>query len=431
MIPFEEYQGRGLSSADDERALDADGLKVTVHSRQVAAGTTPLSSDEHQRAPVEIGGKRPLALIADDDPLVVTILQRVLTRKGFDSVTARDGDEAWVLVNSHDVSIVLTDLEMPRSGGLDLLKSVREIKPHLPFIFVTGRPTLESAVEIMNAGAAAYVPKPFEPDAIIGALDRVTRELVGPMSTQTQGRGAQRRFGQALSDLYLHYQPIARWSTRSTFSHEALMRTSFADVPHPGAFLDLAEGLGRVHDLGRAVRRRAASDIAAAADTPGTAFINLHPEELLDDDLFDEASPLGQMSERIYLEITERESLSKMTDAVDRIRRLKKLGFRIAIDDIGAGYSGLNSFVDLEPDLVKIDMGLVRGINDCSRRRKLVGSLVILARELQIEVIAEGVETEAELATLLELDCDLFQGYLFAKPGPAFPNAKFPEKVTA
>jgi len=128
------------------------------------------------------------------------------------------------------------------------------------------------------------------------------------------------------------------------------------------------------------------------------------------------------------LEITERESLRGMVDIMKRIRALKSLGYRIAIDDIGAGYSGLNSFVDWEPDLVKIDMGLIRGIDTCARRKKLVSSLLELARELEIDVVAEGVETEGERDTLVELKCDLLQGYLFCKPSEPYPAPVFREQ---
>jgi EAL domain-containing protein (putative c-di-GMP-specific phosphodiesterase class I) len=404
--------------------MSQSGSKVTVGTNRSAVPELSLSIP----AGLSISSKRPRALVADDDPLVVAVLQRILTRKGFDVATARDGDEAWVLATSLEFSLILTDLEMPRAGGVELFDEVRALNPDIPFIFVTGRPTLESAVELMNKGASAYIRKPFEPEQVAAAIERTLQD-VAPMSTKNTGRHASARFALGLAELHLHYQPIIRWSTRSTFSYEALMRTAHTEIPHPGAFLDLAEGLGSVHELGRAVRQRVASDVTHLPNSPETVFINLHPEELLDDELFSATSPLSAIATRCYLEITERESLSMMDDAVERIRALKEMGYRIAIDDIGAGYSGLNSFVDLEPDLVKIDMGLVRGIDSCSRRPKLVRSLLALARELDIDVVAEGVETERELATLVEFGCDLFQGYFFSKPAPPYPKPVIPKEL--
>jgi EAL domain-containing protein (putative c-di-GMP-specific phosphodiesterase class I) len=109
----------------------------------------------------------------------------------------------------------------------------------------------------------------------------------------------------------------------------------------------------------------------------------------------------------------------------ERIARLREMGFRIAIDDIGAGYSGLNSFAMVQPDIVKLDITLVRGVDNDPVKRKLVRLLGDLCRDLGILVVAEGVETPDERDTLVELGCDLLQGYLFARPGAPFPDPMF------
>jgi EAL domain-containing protein (putative c-di-GMP-specific phosphodiesterase class I) len=127
----------------------------------------------------------------------------------------------------------------------------------------------------------------------------------------------------------------------------------------------------------------------------------------------------------VVLEITERSSLAKMPDVIQRMRALRALGFRIAIDDLGAGYAGLNSFTTLEPDVVKLDMGLVRGLDSSSTKQKVIRMIVALCKELGIEVIAEGIETTAERDALIGLGADRFQGYLFAKPGKPTPAVSF------
>jgi EAL domain-containing protein (putative c-di-GMP-specific phosphodiesterase class I) len=109
----------------------------------------------------------------------------------------------------------------------------------------------------------------------------------------------------------------------------------------------------------------------------------------------------------------------------ERIARLRQLGFRIAIDDIGAGYSGLNSFAMIQPDVVKLDITLVRGVDEDPVKRKLVRVLGDLCQDLGILVVAEGVETPSERDTLVSLGCDLLQGYLFARPGAPFPEPTF------
>jgi EAL domain-containing protein (putative c-di-GMP-specific phosphodiesterase class I) len=154
-------------------------------------------------------------------------------------------------------------------------------------------------------------------------------------------------------------------------------------------------------------------------------FVNLHARELLDDTLFDRATGLAEAAPRVIIEITERAHLDTVPDAESRIARLRAMGFRIAIDDIGAGYSGLNSFTMLRPDLVKLDMALVRGIDKNPVKRRLAGLLVQLCEDLGIAVVGECVETVAERQALTDLGCDLLQGWLFGRPSAPFLSPSF------
>ena len=122
----------------------------------------------------------------------------------------------------------------------------------------------------------------------------------------------------------------------------------------------------------------------------------------------------------MVLEVTERASLHGVKNLAAAVGKLKALGFQIAIDDLGAGYAGLTSFTQLQPEIAKLDMSLVRGVDADVRRQSIVRSMKGLCDELGMLVIAEGVETAAERDTLAELGCDLLQGYLFAKPGRGF-----------
>ena len=101
---------------------------------------------------------------------------------------------------------------------------------------------------------------------------------------------------------------------------------------------------------------------------------------------------------------------------------MRALGFRIAVDDIGAGYSGLTSFTDLTPEIVKIDMSLVRSIHTSKVKERTVRALCSLCHEIGTLVVGEGVETTAERDCLLALGCDLLQGYLIGKPNPVIPE---------
>lgn len=198
------------------------------------------------------------------------------------------------------------------------------------------------------------------------------------------------------------------------------MRSEEPALPHPGAVLDAAERAGRLHELGQRTRThvRGAMD---ASQEDWLFFVNLHPQDLLDPLLYETDAPLSRVSERVVLEITERASLDAIRDARDRIARLRELGFRIALDDLGAGYAGLTSFALLEPEFVKLDMCLIRDVHENATKQKIVGSMVRLCHDMGKQIVAEGVESSAERNALVELGCDLLQGYFFARPGKPFP----------
>jgi EAL domain-containing protein (putative c-di-GMP-specific phosphodiesterase class I) len=138
-----------------------------------------------------------------------------------------------------------------------------------------------------------------------------------------------------------------------------------------------------------------------------------------------DGSPLTPIASCVVLEITERAPLSSLERVRERCDELRRMGFRIAVDDLGAGYAGLTSFAVLDPDIVKVDMNLVRGIESSTVKRRLVSSVISLCREMEMMLVAEGVETASERDVLSDLGCDLFQGYLFARPASAFYQPAF------
>jgi EAL domain-containing protein (putative c-di-GMP-specific phosphodiesterase class I) len=196
-------------------------------------------------------------------------------------------------------------------------------------------------------------------------------------------------------------------------------------MTNPGLLFDAAERLGRVQELGRRIRCLVA-ETAHRAPTDAAIFVNLHSADLNDDELFHPDSPLSKHADRVVLEVTERASLERVSDVQGAMSRLRKLGYRIAVDDLGAGYAGLSSFSQLEPEIVKLDMSLIRGINASGRKASIVRSMIsVCANELGTRVVCEGVETEAERETLTTIGGDLLQGYLFAKPAAAFPHVRW------
>jgi EAL domain-containing protein (putative c-di-GMP-specific phosphodiesterase class I) len=150
--------------------------------------------------------------------------------------------------------------------------------------------------------------------------------------------------------------------------------------------------------------------------------VNLHPFDLFDDDLYSPSAPLSEVAEQAVLEITESASLDETDDLPDRLERLRAMGFRIALDDLGAGYASLSAFAHLDPHAVKLDKSLTRGVDIDSTKQKLIATLNGLCTELGILVVGEGVEFASQRDTLVSLGCDLLQGYLFSPPAPGFPR---------
>jgi EAL domain-containing protein (putative c-di-GMP-specific phosphodiesterase class I) len=211
------------------------------------------------------------------------------------------------------------------------------------------------------------------------------------------------------------YQPIVSWSHRCIVAYEALVRSSDPELFRPDLLFESAEELGQLHRLGRKIRRAVSADMGQL-DPAVELFVNLHPEDLLDEELFSPDADLSRLAGRVVLEITERASLDSITDLRERLDRFRNLGFTIAVDDLGSGYAGLSAFTQIQPNVAKIDMSLVRGVNADTVKRRVVKGMVSVCNQLGIRVVCEGIETTAERDTLAELGCDLMQGYLFAKP---------------
>jgi EAL domain-containing protein (putative c-di-GMP-specific phosphodiesterase class I) len=231
----------------------------------------------------------------------------------------------------------------------------------------------------------------------------------------------EQTFARALDSLWVAYQPIVRVVDRSLFGYEALLRSGEKTLPTPGMLLDAAERLGRLPKLAHRVWAAAAASFFGAEDH-ALLFLNLHAADLEDPALVSTASPLLAIADRVVLEITERASIDEVDEASERLKELRRLGFRIAIDDLGAGYAGLTTFAAMEPQFAKIDGSLVRGVDRNRMKQKIIASLVSLCNELSIIVVAEGVETADERDVLVDLGCDLLQGYVLAMPDRHFPR---------
>jgi len=377
---------------------------------------------------------RDIVLLIDDDFSVRKMHAKVLSRAGFSIEAASGGAEALGLLEKGlRVGAIVTDLHMPGIDGLSFMRAVRKIDFDVPVIIVTGYPSLESAVRVIEYGGFRYLTKPAPAAELVGAirsavsmhrlalLKRRALELYESERWHFGDRASlEATFEQALDQLWMAFQPIVNYRKREIIGYEALVRTSHPAFTSPGPLLGAAERLGRVGELGQRIRRHVV-DAVTAAPVETLIFMNLHAADLNDDALYSRSGPLFACAPRIVLEVTERSSLDRVNDVKGRAQALREMGYQLAIDDLGAGYAGLSSFAQLEPDIAKLDMSLVRDIDNSLQKQSIVRSMLDVCRnELGVTVICEGVETVAERDTLAGLGSDTLQGYLFGRPADGF-----------
>jgi len=224
--------------------------------------------------------------------------------------------------------------------------------------------------------------------------------------------------GAALEfDFSMAFQPIVDMRDRSLFAYEALVRGTDGS----GA----ASILGRVNDQNRYAFDQAcrvkAVELASRLQMPCLLSINFLPNAVYNAATciratLEAARRFNFPTERIIFELTEGEELQDKDHLKDIIQEYHKHNFRTAIDDFGAGYAGLNLLAEFQPDIIKLDMALVRDIDTHKVRQAIVQGILGVCRALNIEVIAEGIESIGELRHLHGLGINLFQGYLFARP---------------
>jgi EAL domain-containing protein (putative c-di-GMP-specific phosphodiesterase class I) len=404
-----------------------------------------MPTDERPRGPHRDGTRRSSfppnpkgrVLIADDEVALLRVYKRALVGAGYAVDLANDGAQAIELVKLSEYDTIVSDISMPLMDGLELLRAVRAHDLDVPVVLVTGDPALATAMRALEYGAFRYLPKPFDLEMLTSVVDgavlvgrmaklrRRALELYGDPDKQVGDRaGLEASFARALSGLWVAFQPIVSWEHQTIYGYEALVRTTEPTLPHPGAIIDAAERLGKLKALGQTIRAAAA---VAFQDAPPDAvlFVNLHPHDLNDDTILHPDAPLTKIASRVVLEITERAAVADGQDVRGRVAALREIGYRIAIDDLGAGYAGLTAFAQLEPEVVKLDMSLVRDVDQQGTKRKLIRSMTDLCHEMGRLVVAEGIETLAERDVLAKLGCELMQGYLFAKPGAPFPGVKW------
>ncbi|MCO6387084.1 EAL domain-containing protein [Aliihoeflea sp. 40Bstr573] len=247
--------------------------------------------------------------------------------------------------------------------------------------------------------------------------DIVARQVNTDTAVQRSRDGCRTAIEGVLRDRAYNvlYQPVVDLRSKQTVAYEALCR--FAPQPYraPDQWFRDAVEVGLGIDLEVAVLAKACEALGHLPPLVRLS-VNVSPDAILSEHL--ESTLATVALDRIILEVTEHTRISDYERINDRLAAFRDRGAQIAVDDAGAGYAGLQQIVRLAPEIIKMDMSLTRGIDDDPALRALARAIVSYADETRSTVLAEGIETESELATLLELGVALGQGYYLGRPLP-------------
>jgi diguanylate cyclase (GGDEF)-like protein/PAS domain S-box-containing protein len=273
---------------------------------------------------------------------------------------------------------------------------------------------------LRDADAAMYQAKMagrgrfelFDREMHVRVLDRVRTE-------------SALRTALANEEIHLHYQPLVSLRTGEFVGAEALARWRHVDwgSVSPAEFVAVAEDSGLIRELGAQVMRRAARESAGWQHIPGFAgvAVNVSTRQLLQPDevaalIREVTAAEGIAPGFLTVEITESMLIERLDGARSALETLNDLGVRLSLDDFGTGYSSLSYLANLNFDDVKIDRLLIEKIVTSQKAAALAAAIIQMGHALGQKVIAEGIETAEQAARLQELDCDIAQGYYFAKP---------------
>jgi diguanylate cyclase (GGDEF)-like protein len=231
-----------------------------------------------------------------------------------------------------------------------------------------------------------------------------------------------------LEQFHVHYQPVVELDSGTVRGFEALLRWTHPELGTiaPDAFVPLAEQAGSIVELGWHVLLTATRDLArlqqAYPDHPLLIAVNVSPHQLTQENFTEQAlarlAQHGVAPHQLVLEVTERAFATHLSQAAETLAGLASAGVRIAVDDFGTGYSNLRYLQRLHPTSVKLDRSFVGELPGCESTRRLIAAVAVMTATLGLPLVAEGIETEAQLATLRAMGCPLGQGYLFSPPVP-------------
>jgi diguanylate cyclase (GGDEF)-like protein len=362
---------------------------------------------------------------AAGDAVLVEVVARLAacTRPG--DLLARLGGDEFAVILAPGATEVEAEAEALAVRILRTLQTpfiVRGAERHVTAsIGIALAPQHGNSVDVLlrNADIAMYEAKDSGRDAFARFDARMHERRGGEILLEAELQGAIER-----DELVLFYQPITRGARQIGVEALVRWRRGTGEMLAPGRFIPIAEQSGLIVAIGEWVLRRACADFTrwrAEGLEPGYLSVNVAPKQLLARQFLDTLCAVlagsGIPADRLQLEITE--SAVAEGEQVDRaLRRIGALGVHLALDDFGTGYSSLSQLHRLPIEVVKIDRSFVCELPDSLISLQLVRAIVSMAHSLDKDVVAEGVETEAQRELLEQLGCDAMQGYLMGRPVP-------------
>jgi EAL domain-containing protein (putative c-di-GMP-specific phosphodiesterase class I) len=357
---------------------------------------------------------RPGVLFVDDDANVLASVALTLRHRPVRVLTADSAAHGFECLENEAVSVVVSDEHMPGMGGTAFLAEVRRRYPATVRMVLSGSSDPQAIAQAVNqASLFRYLLKPCTPADLVLAVDQGIEAHATRRFQRAEAHG-RLDLQEILGVLGFHMQPIFS-TVGELFAHEALLRLPSAYAFGAPELLAAAEREDRLWDVERAIRAAVAERIQGRPR--GTSvFVNIHPRTLLDPQIYTRRDPLAPFAPAVVLEITERGSLAEIDDLPGRVAALRGVGYRVAIDDMGSGYSGLTTFTTILPDFVKFDRELTGGMQAFPAKLKLIHSIAAVCRSLGIATVAEGIETREALDAAADAGCGYLQGYFLARP---------------
>lgn len=365
-------------------------------------------------------------LLADGNDAMRDTLARVLTAAGFVVDMAAGIPGALERLAGSRVDVLVVSDELGLDEAVELLQEARVSFPGVMRLLHVGQPGTFAEVLVADGLAHRLLRRPFQVETLeteLRGLEETAGHVRNAILRVGDSAAHARLFQECLDDdlLGLAVQPIVRPGERTPVAVELLLRSQHPRLHGPLAVLEAVERCARVPELGTCVNRLAAGWLQRLPPSIDV-FVNIHPAQFADAGVLRSFAPLEPWAHRVVLEITERAPLQDFQGAEAVLAELTRRGFRIAVDDIGSGYNSLAVLAELQPAFIKADMSIVRNIDREARKQRLLQLLASFASASGAELIAEGVETEAEELASARCGAHLVQGFHVGRPAIDWPR---------